>query len=98
MTMPKKEGRPDFRGGTHLAPQHGGGPDKFLLRHRARRRRATWNRAPSCRATRLDRAETIVVAHQGVWHARGNCATADGVTGAVVRGHRFGKSVAPPRG
>ena len=44
---------------------------------------------------RLDRAETIPVARQGVWHARGNRATADGVTGAVVRGHRLGDSVAP---
>jgi hypothetical protein len=47
-----------------------------------------WSRAPSCRATRLDRAETIAVAPQGVWHARGNRATADDVTLAVVRGHR----------
>ena len=30
-----------------------------------------------------------------VWHARGNCATEDGVTPAVVRGHRLGDSVAP---
>ncbi len=44
---------------------------------------------------RLDRAETIPVARQGVWHARGNRATADGVTGAVVRGHILGDSVAP---
>ena len=34
--------------------------------------------------------------HQGVWHARATCATADGVTLAAVRGHSFGDSVAPP--
>ena len=44
---------------------------------------------------RLDRAETIPVARQGVWHVRGNRATEDGVTPAVVRGHRLGDSVAP---
>ena len=54
--------------------------------------------APSCRATRPDRAETKAVARQRVWHARGNRATTDGVTDAVVRGHRLGKSVASPRG
>ena len=37
----------------------------------------------------------ITVARQGVWHARGNRATADGVTPAVVCGHRLGDSVAP---
>lgn len=46
------------------------------------------------RTARLGRAETRVVAHQGVWHARGNRATADGVTRAVVRGHRLGHCVA----
>jgi hypothetical protein len=61
---------------------------RVLLRHRVQRRRAMWSRAPSCRATRLDREETIAVAPQGVWHARGNRATADDVTLAVVRGHR----------
>jgi len=35
-------------------------------------------------------------AHQGVWHARGSRATADGVTGAVVRSHRLRRCVAPP--
>lgn len=44
---------------------------------------------------RRDRAETIPVARQGVWHARGSCATADGFTPAVLRGHRRGDSVAP---
>ncbi len=65
------------------------------LRHRVLRRRARWSWAPSCRATRLDRAETNAIAHQGVWHARGNRAIADGVTLAVVRSHRLGDSVAP---
>ena len=65
------------------------------LRHRVRRRRATWDQAPSCRATRLDRAERTSVAHQGVWHARGNRAIANDVTLAVVRCHRLGDSVAP---
>ncbi len=54
--------------------------------------------APSCRATRLDRAETKAIAQKGVWHARGNRATEDGVTHAAVRGHRHGRLVAPPRG
>jgi hypothetical protein len=44
-------------------------------------------------ATRPCRDNTV--ARQGVWHARGNRATADGVTGASVRGHRLGDSVAP---
>ena len=38
-----------------------------LLRHRVRRRRASWSPSPSCRATRLDRADKTVVAHPGVW-------------------------------
>lgn len=45
---------------------------------------------------RLDRAETKAIAHQGVWNARGNRATADGVTLAADRGHRFRECVAPP--
>ncbi len=44
-------------------------------------------------ATRPCRDNTV--ARQGVWHARGNRATADGVTGASVRGHKPGHSVAP---
>ena len=51
---------------------------------------------PSLRIARIDRAETIAVAHQGVWHDRGNRAIADDVTLAADRGHRFGRSVAPP--
>lgn len=43
--------------------------------------------APSCRATCPDRARTTAVAHQGVWHARGNRDTTDDVTLAGVRGH-----------
>jgi hypothetical protein len=97
------------RVGTHLGPQKGGVSDEFLirrrwaeasaarpLRHRVRRRRASWRQAPSCRATRPDRGETSTVAHQGVWHARGNRATSGGVTPAVVRGHRLRRCVAPP--
>ena len=82
-------------GGTHQALQSGGVADERLLRHRVSRRRARWSLAPSCRTMRLDRAETIPVARQGVWHARGNRATADGVTGASVRSHKPGHSVAP---
>jgi hypothetical protein len=52
--------------------------------------------APLLHGARLDRAETIAVVYHKVWHARNNRATADGVTDAVVRGHRLGRSVAPP--
>lgn len=44
-------------------------------------------------ATRPCRDNTV--ARQGVWHARGNRATEDGVRPAVLRGHRLGDSVAP---
>lgn len=44
-------------------------------------------------ATRPCRDNTA--ACQGVWHARGNRATADGVTGASVRSHSREDSVAP---
>lgn len=63
--------------------------DKCLRRHRVSRRRARWSLAPSCRATQLDRAKRTAVARQGVWHARGSCATAEGVMPAVVCGDRF---------
>ncbi|MBL8073650.1 MAG: hypothetical protein JNL29_04710 [Nitrospira sp.] len=61
---------------TEKVGEAGGGDSAAThLKHRVRRRRATWTAAPLCRVTRLDRAATIVVAHQGVWHARGNRAT-----------------------
>jgi hypothetical protein len=55
-----------------------------------------WSQTPSSRASRLDRAEPRAVAHQGVWHARGNRAIADDATIAVVRSHRLRRCVAPP--
>jgi hypothetical protein len=67
------------------------------LSHRVQRRRATWSLGRSCRATRLDRAETRAIDHQGVWHARGNRAIADDVTRAAVRGHRLGDLLGPQR-
>jgi len=43
---------PCVEGGTSAATH---------LRHRVRRRRATWNQAPSCRATRPDRADAFAM-------------------------------------
>ena len=39
-----------------------------------------------------------ILARQGVWHARGNRATADDVTLAVVRGHRLEIQLRPSVG